>query len=76
LTWNELERLFKKKYLSERYYDERAKDFYELQMGCMKDDEYTSGPLELLGYVPYLKEDKAKVERFISGLPVAYRDRI
>jgi len=25
LTWDEFERLFKKKYLSKRYYDDRAK---------------------------------------------------
>ena len=76
LTWNEFERLFKKKYLLERYYDDRAKEFYELWMGSMKDDEYTSKFLELLRYVPYLKEEKAKVRRFIIGLPITYRDRI
>ena len=30
LVWDEFERLFKKKYLSERYYDDKAKEFYEL----------------------------------------------
>jgi len=29
LTWHVFERLFKKKYLPERYYDDRAKEFYE-----------------------------------------------
>ena len=38
-TWHAFERLFKKKYLSERYYDDRAKEFYELQMGSMTDDK-------------------------------------
>jgi len=51
----------KKKYLSERYYDDRAKEFYELRMGSMTDEEYTSRFLELLRYVPYLREEKAKV---------------
>ena len=60
-TWHAFERLFKNKYLSERYYDDRAKEFYELQMGSMKDEEYTSIFLELLIYVPYLREEKAKV---------------
>ena len=40
LTWNEFERLFRKKYLSERYYDDRAKEFYELKMGSMTNEEY------------------------------------
>jgi len=76
LTLNEFERLFTKNYLSERYYDEKAKDFYELHMGSMTDDEYTSRFLELLRYVPYLKEEKAKVHRFFNGFPISYRDQI
>jgi len=61
LTWHAFERLFKKKYLSERYYDDRAKKFYELWIDSMTDEEYTSIFLELLRYVPYLREDMAKV---------------
>jgi len=56
------------------YYDYRAKEFYELRMGSMTDDEYISRFLELLRYVPYLRDEKSKVQRFINGLPVAYRD--
>jgi len=44
--------------LLERYYDDRAKEFYELKMGSMTDEEYTSIFLGLLIYVPYLKEEK------------------
>jgi len=54
LTWSDFEQLFKKKYLSERYFDDRAKEFYELKMGSMLDEEYSSRFLELLRYVPYL----------------------
>lgn len=61
LTWHAFKRLFKKKYLSERYYDDRAKEFYEFPMGSMTNEEYTSTLLELLRYVPYLREEKAKV---------------
>jgi len=74
LTWLAFERLFKNKYLYERYYDDRAKEFYELQMGSMTDEEYTSIFLELLRYVTYLGEYKTKVQRFISGLLVAYKN--
>jgi len=42
LNWSEFERLFKKKYLLERYLDDRAKEFYELKMGSMTNEEYTS----------------------------------
>lgn len=61
-------RLLKKKYLSHRYYDEKDKEFYELQMGFMTDDEYNSIFFKLLIYDPYLKEEKAKVQRVINGL--------
>jgi len=45
-------------------------------MGSMTNGEYTSKFSELLRNVPYLKEEKAKIQRFISGLPVAFKDRI
>ena len=61
LTCHAFERLFKNKYLAERYYDEKAEEFYELRMGSMIDDAYTSRFFELLRYLPYLKEEKAKV---------------
>ena len=76
LTWSEFEILFRNKYLSERYYDNREKELYELKMGSMTDEEYTSRFLELLRYVPYLKEEKVKIQRFISGFLVTFKDMI
>ena len=52
LTWSEMERLFWKKYLSERYYEYKENEFYVLKMDSMTNDEYTSKFLELLRYVP------------------------
>jgi len=40
LSWHEFKRLFRKKYLSERYYDSKAKEFYEIKMGSMTYEEY------------------------------------
>ena len=62
--------------MSERYYDSKSKEFYDLKMGSMTDEEYTTKFLELLRYVPYLKYDKGKVHIFVSGFPLAFRDRI
>ena len=45
-------------------------------MGSMIDEEYTSSFLELLRYVPYLKEEKANIKRFISGVSIAFKDMI
>lgn len=47
LTWNEFERIFKKKIMSERYYDGKAKEFYELKVGSKTNEEYTTQFLEL-----------------------------
>ena len=39
-------------------------------------DEYANKFLELLRYVRYIKYEKVKVQRFLSGLPQSYKDRI
>ena len=45
-------------------------------MGSMTDEECMTKFLELLRYVPYLTDEKAKVQRFFIGFPLAFRDRI
>ena len=42
----------------------------------MTDEEYMTKFLELLRYVQYLTDQKAKVQRFVSGFPLAFRDQI
>lgn len=42
-------------------------------MGSMTDEEYNRQFLELLRYVPYLKEKKVKAQGFISGFLVAFK---
>ena len=39
-------------------------------------DEYANNFLELLRYIRYIRDEKVKVQQFLSGLPQAYRDRI
>jgi len=51
LSWHEFRRLFRKKYLSKRYYNIKAKEFYELKMGSMSDEEYMTMFMELLRYL-------------------------
>jgi hypothetical protein len=76
LSWERFEKYFRKKYLSEKYFDEKSKEFYEHKLGQRTIEEYVSRFLELLRYVPYIKVEKAKVQRFISGLPKDYQNRI
>ena len=45
-------------------------------MGLITNEEYMTKFLELLRYVPYLKDEKVKVKIFFSGFPLAFRDRI
>jgi len=59
--------------LSERYYDVKAKEFYELKIRYMTNEEYMTKFLDLLRYVTYLKDEKTKVHRFVSGFPLAFK---
>ena len=74
LSWHEFKRIFRKKYFYERYYYGKDKEFYELNMGSLIDEECTTKFLELLRYVPYLKDEKTKVQRFINRFPLAFKD--
>jgi hypothetical protein len=74
LSWKQFEKYFQKKYLSEKYFDEKAKEFYELKLGQLTIEGYVNKFLDLLRYVPYIKEEKVKAQRFISGLPKEYRN--
>ena len=39
-------------------------------------EEYANNFLELLRYVKYIKDEKVKIQRFLSGLPHSYKDII
>ena len=39
-------------------------------------EEYANKFLELLRYVRYIRDDNVKIQRFLSGLPLDYKDRI
>jgi hypothetical protein len=76
LSWKQFYKYFKNKYLSEKYFDGKTKEFYELKLGQLSIDEYINKFLEMMRYVPYLKDRKVKMQQFISGLPQPCRDRI
>jgi len=46
----------------EKYYESKAKEFYQLNIGTMTDEEYTTKFLELLRYVSYCIDEKTKVQ--------------
>jgi hypothetical protein len=76
LSWKQFEKYFNNKYVSEKYFDGKNKEFYELKLGQLTIDEYINKLLELIRYVPYIKDEKVKMQRFISGLPQSFQDKI
>ena len=40
-----------------------------MRLGQKTMEEYANKFLELLRYVRYIKDDKVKIQRFLSGLP-------
>jgi hypothetical protein len=56
--------------------DGKTKEFYEIRLGQLTIDEFFNKFLELMRYVPYIKDEKVIMKWFINGLPRAYHDRI
>jgi hypothetical protein len=52
------------------------KEFFELRLGSMAIDEYERRFLELLNYVPFIKDDIVKIQRYLSGLSSSIGDKI
>ena len=61
INWSTFKKYFKKKFLSEQCYEERAKEFYELKLDTMNMKELNSKFLSLLRYVQYIMDEKPKV---------------
>jgi hypothetical protein len=55
--------------LVRHYYDKKMQEFFELKLGSMTMEEYARKFLELLRYVVFIKDEKVKIQRFLSGLP-------
>jgi len=69
MEWSDFKKYFKKQYLYERYYEMKTKELYELRLGHMIMEDLINKFLELLRFVPYIREDKVKIKRFLSCLP-------
>jgi hypothetical protein len=52
------------------------KEFFELKLGSMTIDEYERRFLELLKYVPFIKDEHIDIQRYMSGLPSFISDKI
>jgi hypothetical protein len=72
----EFNKQFEKKYLTKRYYYRKMKELFELKLGSMTIDEYERRFLELLKYVPFIKDETIKIQIYLSGLPAFLSDKI
>ena len=61
MEWPYFKKYFNKKYLSESYYERKTKESYEIRLGQMTMDDLINKFLELLRFVPYIKEDKVMI---------------
>ena len=52
------------------------KEFFELKLSSMTIDEYERRFLELLKYVPFIKDETINIQRYLSGLPPSIGDKI
>jgi hypothetical protein len=75
-SWKQFEKYFKKKYMSEKYFHGKTKQLYEIKLGQLTIDEFINKFLEMIRYVPYIKDEKVNMQQFISGLPQSFWDRI
>ena len=60
IRWANFQNIFQEKYMSERLFDIKVKEFHELRMGFMTMDDFINIFLDMLHYVPYIKEQKGK----------------
>ena len=51
--------------MSETFFDHNVKEFHELSMSSMTMDAFINIFLDLLHYVPYMKEENVKIQQFL-----------
>ena len=56
IVWKQFQKYFKQKYLFDRYYDDKIKEFHELRLGQQTMEEYANKFFELLRYFIYIKD--------------------
>ena len=76
IRWDTFQNIFQEKYMSERFFDLKLKQFHELCMEYMTMGMFINIFLDLLHYVPYIKEEKVKIQQFLGCLPPSFQDRI
>jgi hypothetical protein len=75
-TWMWFKGYFQEIHFSKDYYEINMKYFFELKLVSLTMDEYEKRFFEFLNYVDFIRDEKVKIQRFLSGLPSFYNDKI
>ena len=62
--------------MSKIFFYRKVKEFNELRIGSMTMYYFINIFLYLLHYVPYIKEEKVKIQQFLGCLPPNFQERI
>ena len=62
--------------MSEIFFNLKVKEFHELRMGSMNMDSFINILLDLLQYVPYIKDEKVKIQHFLGCFPPNVQERM
>ena len=62
IRWSKFRKIFQEKYMSEIFFNKIVKESHELRMGSMTMDDFINIFLDLLHYVPYIKQEKVKIQ--------------
>ena len=76
VSWDQFKKYFEEKDLSYRYYDNKRKEFNELNLGQKSMEKHVHKFLDLLRHVDYIKYERIKIQIFLGSLPQNFRDRI
>ena len=76
IWWINFPKIFQEKYMLERFFNRKVKEFHEIRMGSMTMDSFINIFLDILHYVPYIKDEKVKIQQFLGCLPPNFQERI
>ena len=62
IRWSKFHKTFQERYMSEWFFNRKVKEFHKLHMGSMTMEAFINRFLYLLHYVPYIKDEKVKIQ--------------
>ena len=62
ILWSKFRKIFQEKYMPERFFNRKVKEFHELHIWSMTMNAFINIFLDLLHYVPYIKDEKVKIQ--------------